>query len=406
MKKTLFITAFMAIVICGQSQQLLTVSGKTDDGKRIKVEYYKGTSQDRIKSVNYELVDELKAENKSKQNVINDMQYQLNKANRRIDALTTQVESPGNNDQLLDLRAQLNKKQKEIDSLNRLIGEKNAQLDNLRVENESLRHDVDSITEVNSKISQARSAKMPVVGVEGSMGGVVMLDNLGNSWEKVFSLNKQMAVYYGTGRLLENFPLSVEAGLGFRNLPMSAKIHKYTYNGTIQDVDGDNYQPVFVFDNCSEKLSVNCVELPIRLCYGQPIANNVSLYAKLGATPSFILNSHLANGSYTIKGKYPEWGVTLEEIEELGFFNNGGAGDRKVTPEHRFNLWANAAFGAYVPLSSSLLFNVGAKLDYPILTAKKFNIDDDKLYLPEGLTEYNGGMLVPSLQAGVVYKLD
>ena len=406
MKKTVFIAAFMAIAAYGQSQQLLTVSGKTEDGKRIKVEYYKGTSQDRIKSVNYELVDELRAENKNKQNSINDLQFQLNKANRRIDALNAQLENADNNEQLSNLNTQVNEMQDEISSLNRQIGEKDAHLENLKAENERLKAQLDSIKAVNRSISQARSAKAPAIGVEGSVGGVVMLGSLNNSWEKMFSLNKQIAVYYDTGRLLENFPLSVEAGVGFRSLPMSAKIHKYTYNGTLQDADGDEYQPVYVFDNCTEKLSVNCVEVPIRLCYGQPIANNVSVYAKLGATPSFILSSHLANGAYTIKGNYEEWSVTLEEIDELGFFNNGGEGDRKVTPERRCNLWANAAVGAYLPLSSSLLFNVGAKLDYPILSAKKYNIDDDTLHLPTGLTEYNSGILIPSLQAGVVYKLE
>lgn len=406
MKKIVLITALMAITLLGHSQQLLTVSGKTDEGKRIKVEYYKGTSQDRIKSVKYELVDELKADNKNKQNTINDLNYQLNKANRRIDVLNAQLENAGNDDQLSDLNNQMNVKQDEISSLNRQLGEKDAQLESLRAENERLKAQLDSVIAVNRQISQNRSAKTPVIGVEGSVGGVVMMGRLNNTWEKAFTLNKQVAVYYGTGRLMENFPLSVEAGLGYRNLPMSAKIHKYTYSGTLQDVDGDNYQPIFAFDNCSERLSVNYLEIPIRVCFGQPIAHKVSVFGKVGVTPAFIINSHLSNGPYTIKGRYPEWGVTLENIEELGFFTNGGEGDRKVTPERRFNLWANAAVGAYVPLSSSLLFNIGAKLDYPILSAKRFIIDDDKLYLPTGLTEYNGGMLIPSLQAGLVYKMD
>lgn len=406
MKKIVLITALMAITVWGYSQQLLTVSGKTDDGKRIKVEYYKGTSQDRIKSVKYELVDELKAENKSKQNSINDLQYQLNKANRDKETLRAQLAAAGNDTQVSTLNDQVNEKQGEISTLNRQLGEKDAQIAILQEENARLRAQLDSIKEVNRRISENRSAKAPGIGVEGSVGGVVMLGSLNNSWEKAFSLDKQMDVYYATGRLLQNFPLSVEAGLGFRNLPMSAKIHKYTYNGTVQDVDGDEYQPVYAFDDCSEKLSVNYLEVPIRFCYGQPVANKVTVYAKLGATPSIILSARLANGPYTIKGNYSEWHVTLEEIEELGFFNNGGAGNRKVTPERRFNLWANAAVGAYVPLSSSLLFNIGAKLDYPVVSAKKFNIDDEELRLPTGLTDYNDGMLIPSLQAGVVYKME
>jgi hypothetical protein len=116
----------------------------------------------------------------------------------------------------------------------------------------------------------------------------------------------------------------------------------------------------------------------------------------------------LTNGAYSKQGYYPKWHVTLEDIEELGFFNNRGEGKTAVTPDRRFNLWGNAALGAYFPLSSSLLFNVGAKLDYPILKTSSFkseNSANDELPLPDGLLKYDSRMFIPNLQAGLVYTL-
>ena len=412
MKKIiLFIaTTIMVSSTWGQSQQLQTIKGTTKDKKRIEVQYYKGATQDYIESVKYQLVDELNAENKNKQNSINDLQYQLNKANKTISNLNEQLKNADNSDQFAALSNQLNEKQGEIEQLNEQIDELNAQLTDAKAENDKLRRQLDSIKAVNLQLSQNknRSAKSPIVGVEANIGSVLLSSsNLSDPWEKALTWNKQAALYFGTDRLTEDFPISIEVGVGFRSLPMSAKIEKYETSGGFQaDCDGQSYQPKYTFNNFTEKITMNCLEVPVRLCIGQPNKDKVSVYAKLGVSPSFVLSSKLANGAYTKKGYYPDWNVTFEEIEELGFFNNGGDESEDVTPNKRFNLWGNAALGAYVPLGSSLLFNVGAKLDYPIMTIGSFNTDGDNLHFPDGgLLQYDRRMFIPNLQAGLVYTL-
>lgn len=408
----IIVTTIMTTTAWAQSQ-LQTVKGTTKDGKRINVQYYKGTAQDRIESVEYQLVNELQVENKNKQNTINDLQYQLNKANKNIDNLKEQLKKSGNSEQISTLNNQLNEKQGEIDQLNEQIEQLNKQLGSLQNENARLRRQVDSLNDINLQLKQKKNrvAMSPVIGVEGSMGSV-FLSKLSNPWEKVLSWDKQVAVYYGSGRLSEGFPISIEAGLGFRSLPMKASFDHYQASDIIQDHDGDDYRPIF--DNCSETLTLNCLEVPVRLCIGQPDNNKVSVYTKLGVTPSFVLFANMANGSYTRKGYYEQWNVTFEEIDELDFFNNWGEGKSNMIATRKFNLWGNAAFGAYVPLSSSILFNVGAKLDYPIMKIGTFTCDEGSnisgtnnksLLLPAGLESYNGRMLIPSLQAGVVYTV-
>ena len=375
------------------------------------MQYYKGTAQDYIESVKYQLVDELKAENKTKQNNINELQTKLNQANKKIDQLSKQKGGSGNAEEINNLNNQLSEKENEINQLNEQLNNLKAQLNEAQNENTWLRKQLDSIKEVNRQLSlnKNRPAKHPVIGVEANMGSVFLSNNnLNNPWEKMLSWNKQVDVYYGTGRLTESLPISLEAGVGFRSLPMSASIDHYKASVATPDCVNDMYQTIL--DNCSQKLTLNCVEVPVRLCIGQPDKDKISVYTKLGVTPSFVLSSKLANSAYSIKGYYPEWNVTFEEIPELGFFNNGGEGSKAVTPTNKFNLWGNAAFGAYFPLSSSLLFNVGAKLDYPIMKTGSFKslstaADKDKLSLPDGLTTYNGRMLIPNLQVGFVYAV-
>lgn len=410
MKKLFLImaTTLMATTAWAQSQ-LQSVKGKTKDGKSINVQYYKGTAQDYIESVKYQLVDELKAENKTKQNTINDLQSQLSKANKKIDNLNDQLKNAGsgNNNPCTDLEEQINQKQSQLDQLNEQLNNLNAQLNEANAENERLRKQVEALQAENTRLSlnKQRPSKSHFVGVEGSMGGVVLFGDINSSpnpWEKALSWNKQAAVYYGIGQLLKDYPVSVEAGVGFRSLPMKATINNVS--GKIEDCDGDLYEPHF--GDCSEKLTMNCLEIPVRVCWGQPDNGKVSFYTKLGVTPSFILSSSLAQ-KYSNKGHYSQWNVTFEDIEELGFIDN--VDDVvKVTPQDRkFNLWGNASLGAYVPLNSSLLFNVGAKLDYPILSTGTFKINDTKLpnVFSAGLVNYNSRMLIPSLQAGMVYKL-
>ena len=416
MKRIFFIiaTTVMASTAWAQSQQLQTIKGKTKDGKSINVQYYKGTAQDYIESVKYQLVDELKADNTSKQNSINDLQYQLNKANKRIDNLNDQLKNCGDPSQVTTLKNQLKEKEGEIDQLNKQVDNLDARLKEMQAENERLRAQLDSIKAVNQQLSQKknRPARNPYVGVEASMGSVFLSNSgLNNPWAKSISWNKQVEVYFGSDRLSEGFPVSLEAGVGFRSLPMSAVIEHHEIKDIYQpDIDGQYYQPEYVFDNYTEKLTMNCLEVPVRLCIGQPEKDKISVYAKLGLAPSFILSSKLVNGPYSKKGYYSNWNVTFEDINELGFFNAGGNGEKALTTDKRFNLWGNAAFGAYVPLGSSLLFNVGAKLDYPILKTGSFesldvSTDKDKLPIPDGLTKYYGRMLIPNLQAGLVYTL-
>ena len=413
MKKIFLIIAATIMVSTAAQSQVLTVKGKTREGKSINVQYTKGAGQDYIESVKYQLVDELKAENQKLRNTNNDLQYQLNKANKKIDNLNEQLKNSGDSGKSDEMQEQLTQKQNEIDELNARIEALNKQLEAVEQDNSNLHNQLDSIKKVNRELSlnKQRRGKSPVIGVEVGMGSVLMAaSKLNNPWEKNgLTWNKQADIYYGTGQLIDGFPLSAEIGIGFRSLPISAIVKEHEINDTpiVYDDENKPFRPLYSFYDYAEKLTSNCVELPIRLCIGQPNKDKASLYAKVGVTPSLILSSKLAtNGSRSIKGEYTNWNVIFEDIEELGFTSEEVDDSQTVTADKTFNLWASAAFGAYVHLGSSLFFNVGAKVDYPILKANTFEKSSKEgITLPNGVTSYSGTMFIPNLQAGIVYTL-
>ena len=413
MKKIVLIlaTTILATTAWGQSQ-LLSVKGKTKNGKSINVQYYKGTTQDYIESVEYQLVDELKADTAAKGKKIENLTAQLEtvkKDNKELRKENESLKKPDNSQIIADFEKQILEKDIKISEKDSLIESLSEQLKAQQAEIERLQGELIK-AEQQTRQHKKQLTLHPFIGGEASVGTVLLTSNkLENPWEKALCLNKQASIYFNTGSLTKSFPIAIEAGVGYRNLPMAAVVNQEVSCEVQPDADGHTYRPDYVFDNYKEKLTLHCVEVPVSICFGQPKQEKkVSLYAKLGVTPSYILYSTFANSAYSLTGYYPQWNVTLEDVEELGFFNNGGDSNGVATPTNKFNLWGNASFGAYFNLYQSLFFNLGAKLDYPILKTGSFNTSNtaiDELPLPNGITKYDDRMLIPNLQAGLVYKI-
>jgi hypothetical protein len=153
------------------------------------------------------------------------------------------------------------------------------------------------------------------------------------------------------------------------------------------------------------------IGIPVRLCFGQPLKNKTSVYAKLGVTPSLLLVSTFSReGKYSLKGEYRQWDVILENIQELGYQTDSEFDGKpsKVKPQSLFNLWGNLALGAYIPMGSTVLLNMGLKLDYPIIVAASFNAADGSNLNIQGWNGLLNGpqkSLVASFEIGIVFNL-
>ncbi len=421
MKKLFIILVMMATATTAMAQsQLSTIRGKTKNGKTLEVKYYKGTVEDYVESVKYQVLDELQSQVKNLQAETRTIQGKLDAANKRIKELENKPEKTVNNKELQELREQVTEKETQIVALNDSIATFQAQLEaassQWETERQALRSEIATkdltIQQLNNRPEAiGTDTPSPVIGVEGGFGIVLPNSRDEDYWVKDLNTCLQADLYFGTASLSQSFPLSFEVGVGFRRFSLSAHLHSYEQRieGQI-DNDGDPCTEIYTFSNLNEKLTVTNIDIPIRLCFGQPYKGKTTAYAKLGVTPSINLGSNFeGEGSYSRSGYYEQWGgLTLEDIAELDY-GSGNAYQDVEAKIRRFNLWGTLALGAYVPLSKSapIVLNAGLKLDYSFMPIGTLNAADAKK-LPDchtGLLQGNGRMLVPSFEIGIVYTL-
>lgn len=445
MKKLLlaFAASLLVTTVWAQSQ-LTTVRGKTKEGKTIKVEYYQGTVEDYVESVRYQLVDELQAR-------VTELQTKLDAANKQVKELKTRNQGGDKEKQISELYGQIDVLSGTIRNLNQQLIEKNISLDSIATVNQGLQQQVaqnttikpvavgnkddkelkrlrDSIVSKDATIhqlnmtltqcerrvdnlenelvaAQSRPAgypvPSPVIGVQLGLGPVFMRDELAEGWAGDVNWAKEVEVYFGTARLSSSFPVSIEAGVGIRSFKLSASATPTEVVVNATDIDGEAYQAIYSYGARTESLALTYLDIPVRICLGQPAKGMMGVYAKLGITPSIKMSSGFAgSGKYSLKGYYPQWDVTLENITELGFGSDMECYD-DVEPElGGFLLWGNLMLGGYMPFGKSapVLLNCALGLDFPFMgvgTAAK----------GMGLLGNGGKVVVPSFEIGVVYSI-
>lgn len=400
---TLVLTALAASAIA--QSQLTTVRGKTKDGKTIKVEYYKGSVEDYVESVKYQVVDDLQAQ-------VDALQAKLDAANKELKELK-EKNTDGDKDKKIN---ELNDK---IRLLNRQLNDAKISRDSLATVNSGLQqqiaHPVDDkelsrlrdsivnceirINKLEKDLVQYKSVPVgyplpsPVIGATLGIGPT-FAKGVEEGWARDINWVKKAEVYFGFARLTPALPISAEAGVGIRIFNLSASRNPYELTVAGTDANGDSYQALYTFGALQENLSLTYLDIPIRLCFGQPAKDHVGVYAKIGVTPSFkIADKFQGSGTYTLKGYYPQWDVTLENITELGFGSNLETYTADNEPEaNTFVLWGNASLGGYLPIKGSpILLNAGLGIDVPFMTFTQ--------------THAGNKAVMPSFEIGMVYTL-
>lgn len=428
MKRLFLILMMTGLTLTAMAQsQLSTVRGKTKDGKTIKVQYYKGTVEDVIQSVSYELVDELQAKSNKLQSDLDaakkeiknlqanpggdpaelkNLRKKVKDLEKENGNLTKQVKDlkkklggsvePEDNheEELAELQQQINDKEKTISELNTVLDACNVKLK----ENEQL------IRELSGAI---RPPASPVVGAAFGMGPAFIGKSTPDEWAKDVNWALLFEAYYGTGNLVESFPLSVEAGLGMRHFKMSASLAEYTTAIGGNDNDGDAFTAHYSFNNLDESLKLTYLDIPVRVCVSQPLKDRVTVYAKAGLTPSFKIGSSFkGSGTYDLEGYYPQWDVTIQNVDVLGFGENLECYQDYKPEVKTFMLWGNLALGAYMPFKDTPIeLNAGVKFDFPLT---KIGAAADGNFIPgtHAAVLSNGGKAtIMSLQLGIVYNL-
>ncbi len=429
MKKLFLILMMTGLTMTAMAQsQLSTVRGKTKDGKNIKVQYYKGTVEDVIQSVSYDLVDEL--QNKTKK-----LQSDLDAAKKEIKSL--QASGGGESSELKNLRKKVKDYEKEVANLNKQIKELKKQIpggdevpsdsnDEALADLQKQVADKDkTIGELNT-VLDACNVKLkdmeqvinelkgvtlppasPVIGATFGLGPALIGKSTPDYWAKDVNWALLFEAYYGTGNLTGDFPLSVEAGLGLRNFKMSASLAEYTATFNTTDNDGDNFEAHYRYTDLEESLKLTYLDIPVRICISQPLKDRVTVYVKAGLTPSLKIGSKFnGTGTYELYGYYPQWDVTIENVDVLGFGEKMEC-YKDYTPEVKsFMLWGNLALGAYVPFKDTPIeLNAGVKFDFPLTKVGAAPNGDFIPGTTAAVLSNGGKATLMSLQLGIVYNL-
>lgn len=418
MKKALFIFIITAISSAAWSQSLSTVSGKTLDGKTIKVTYYHGTSEDYIQSVKYQLVDELQAKVNKLQGESRDLQNRLDAANKRIKEVEeTAVNS--RSEQSSQFENQIAKNQEQVSQLNQEISSLRSQLDSIASKSAAEKHSLQlTIDEKNQYIAeiqqqqkqQEEQAKKPIsspaIGIMASLGQVSPINCVNEYWQKENELSMKYYLFYRTSSLAGSFPLSIEAGLGYHSFSLKAKRAAHSLANATSDCDGIAYNAIYNYSDLQECLKLNSLIVPISIYIGRTIKSQTTVYAKLGLTPSVVLSSNYqASGTYSVKGYYPQWGALLENISELGFIDGKQYEYLDQPNINKFVLWGNVSLGVNIRLGRApIQINAGIDVDYSITSLGKA-VECDEMPNGRGLLPKEGNVLIPGVNVGLIYLL-
>ena len=203
-----------------------------------------------------------------------------------------------------------------------------------------------------------------------------------------------------------NFPMSSKTafglGLGYTKIKEEALVSDYTYwGGMTSDDEGDSYQQVIRMKDFRERCTISMFDIPISFMFRYPLTNRffmsetdadsdadavkkfsrkqwVSFYMQFGAKVSLILKSEsdILNGSASLSGYYPQYGVLLENMPQHGF----GAYDiigksASVKADLPLAVTPFLEIGVKIPIWNRLEALVGVYAAYPVSFASASSVD-------------------------------
>lgn len=440
MKKILFLAILtLSFSNLFAQSELIIVNGKTKDGKRIRIDYYKGQREDVIERIDYQVVDELNA--------------QIAELKKKIKSNTATIESlrkekgeneatiSGLRDSIAELNNSLAILQAQYQGYSADLEAARAQLSMYQsdsiVDNAALMVAIDTLTQANQRLRlqiencnndlQALDNELNAMRSSFSVGadfgfGLGLYSNANLDyifWNTKTTYNQHASVYFQTKRLFKKFPLSAGIGVGYDNMALNAYSHYFSETFTnVVDADGDICDLTRTYNNLSEKVSLSYISIPVFVAFGQPYANKISAYGKLTIMPMInIAKSIDASGTYTASGHYNTWNVTFYDIPELGLNTNEPcyAEDMEVNV-NSFILAGSLSAGVYIPLcnlnkagnSSRFVLKGGVRIDYtfmPIAGNGPKDIEGSIYHLGSINSIENTKMCSPIIEIGLVYLL-
>lgn len=199
----------------------------------------------------------------------------------------------------------------------------------------------------------------PVWGffVDGSAGLSSIENN--NLSSEIWNSSGGLGYTFNAGYFRSFGPwIKIKAGIGFSS-----------YNGALTgsgdvtpkqfyDIDNDIYTEQLTLSNIKNTSNPMYLSVPLIFEFGNTNINKLGFYVDLGMKYSFLLSeNNKTEGSYATTGEYEQWGVTLENIPELGFYNQKSIEMNEGFQKNNYSLLGGA--GITIPISGVVIFKLG-----------------------------------------------
>jgi hypothetical protein len=152
--------------------------------------------------------------------------------------------------------------------------------------------------------------------------------------------------------------VKIKAGVGISGYKNTLKANGDAPQQSFTDIDNDTYTETLTLTNVEKESSPMYLSIPLIFEFGNPNIDKTGFYVDIGFKYSFLINeNYSSSGSYSTKGTYGQWEVTLENVPELGFYNDKSLESNAAFKNSNYSLIAGA--GIFVPVSSAVIFKGG-----------------------------------------------
>lgn len=389
MEKKHFITCFIIYVIAVNSMvgQTIKVKG-TFNGKPITIEYQEGAQgKDYVSKISYKPYDDLQKEKSNFEGV----KSRLEKRVKELEKIINSKPSDTTSERIL--RKELDDANQELNIVKKSLDEKNNEIKQLEREISQLRNVLQDTNVVLSKTrdelystkKQSTEYAKEIAILKGkkldnrdniSLQAFFSTSTIDNElirqdfWGKNASLGQSYQLTYSK-YFSSQSPIAFVVGIGMSNYSFNAEIPymEESLKGII-DPDGDMMDIYYQYNDINENVSLSYLNIPLEFHIGNnTIQKGIQPWINVGVLLSINMKSDVSgSGQYTTIGYFPEWDMTVRDVEQLGLRSNADVYDEFTKWDlNKMVLWGTVSMGVCIPISkSNWELNAGAKCSYSL----------------------------------------
>lgn len=175
----------------------------------------------------------------------------------------------------------------------------------------------------------------------------------------VWKYNGNLGYTFSIGYFKTILPFfKIKTGIGASNYRETLDAYGEIPPARFSDIDDDTYTENLILNDVKNSVNNTYITVPLLLEFGNTTINKLGFYVNFGASYSYLISeSYKPSGTYTTTGTYEQWGVTLENVDELGFYTSKELESQAHFKKNNIALVAGA--GITIPLSSMVIFKIG-----------------------------------------------